>query len=219
LRALATKKTAKRYLDVIADRVESGLTGSKWTLAALPLLDTQGSALARDRRLVEVWLDRQQLRGTPVHRWELPRIEECTKPFYETVADIMSTDLSTVGPEDPISLAASIMEWRHVRHVPVEDDAGRLVGVLSIRDVVRAPPSVRAIKEVMSTDVVFVSPLTSTASALQLMHDGKIDCLPVVENGQLVGLVTSHDLLTVLRFLINRTEVAAVKPEAAAVAG
>jgi CBS domain-containing protein len=113
-----------------------------------PLLDTQGSAIARDRRLVEVWLDRQQLRGTPVHRWELPRIAEI--------------DLSTVGPEDPISLAASIMEWRHVRHVPVEDDTGRLVGVLSIRDVVRAPPSVSAVKEVMSTDVVFVSPLTST---------------------------------------------------------
>jgi hypothetical protein len=51
------------------------------------------------------------------------------------------------------------------------------------------------------------------------MHDGKIDCLPVVENGQLVGLVTGHDLLTVLRLLINRTEVAAVKPEPAAVAG
>ena len=193
--------SATRYLKIIEERVEAGLTGSNWALAALPLVDTQGSTVARDRRLVRVMLDRQQ-QGSPVHEWEAPRPEECACPFYETVAEIMSTDLSTVGPADPLSLAASIMEWRHVRHVPVEDESGRLVGVLSIRDIVRTAPST-AVREVMSPEVVSVSPATSTAGALRLMRERKIDCLPVVESGRLVGLVTSHDMLSILGLLLK----------------
>ena len=50
----------------------------------------------------------------------------------------MSTDVFTVLPEDVVDLAASVMEWRHIRHVPVEDAAGRLVGLLSHRGLLRA---------------------------------------------------------------------------------
>ena len=45
----------------------------------------------------------------------------------------MSTDLFTVKPDDLIDLAASVMDWRHIRHVPVEDDEGHLVGLVTHR--------------------------------------------------------------------------------------
>lgn len=197
------RASANEYLLIIEERVECGLTGSAWALGALPLLDTQGLAAARDQRLVQMLLARQRT-SQPVHQWEPPRAEECALAFYGTVAEIMTTDLSTIGPADPLSLAASIMEWRHV---PVEDDAGKLVGVLSMSDVVRMPPAspVRdAMSSISSSSSGFVSvtPDTPTVTALQLMRVHKMDCLPVIERGRLAGLVTTHDMLAILSLLL-----------------
>jgi len=115
----------------------------------------------------------------------------------------MSTDLFTVQPDDLIDLAASVMDWRHIRHVPVEDETGLLVGLVTHRNLLRLisqgirekavdTPTVR---EVMVANPVTVSPSTITLNAIDLMREHRIGCLPVVENGQLVGIVTSYDFL------------------------
>jgi CBS domain-containing protein len=124
----------------------------------------------------------------------------------------MSTDLFTVRPDDLIDLAASMMDWRHVRHVPVEDEAGRLVGLVTHRALLRMLNSgIRAravgqtaeadarrpvtVSEIMVKDPVAVSPSTSSLEAIEIMRSNRIGCLPVVEAGQLVGIVTSYDFL------------------------
>ena len=56
---------------------------------------------------------------------------------YRTVGQFMSTDLFTVQPDDLIDLAASVMDWRHIRHVPVENQQGRLVGLVTHRNLLR----------------------------------------------------------------------------------
>jgi CBS domain-containing protein len=116
----------------------------------------------------------------------------------------MSTDLFTVKPGDLIDLAASVMDWRHIRHVPVEDEEGRLIGLVTHRGLLRIlnlgnrvsrdsiPITVR---EVMIENPVTVSPSTSSLEAIQLMRSNRVGCLPVVENDQLVGIVTSYDFL------------------------
>ena len=56
---------------------------------------------------------------------------------YQTVGQFMATDLFTLRPDDLVDLAASVMDWRHIRHVPVEDEEGRLVGLITHRALLR----------------------------------------------------------------------------------
>src|ERR1044071_6590152 len=113
---------------------------------------------------------RRQQSGEPVHRWPLvegSRADDWHES-YRTVGQFMSTDLFTVGPDDLIDLAASVMDWRHIRHVPVEDTDGQLVGLVTHRGLLRMMVS-RAdtdtkpitVREVMVNDPVTVSPATS----------------------------------------------------------
>ena len=114
----------------------------------------------------------------------------------------MSTALLTVNASEPISEAYAEMAVGIVRHLPVVDDRGRLVGVLSDRDVLRAlsakhPPCVA---EVMSRDVITTRPEANAHVAADLMLDNKISSLPVVDDtGALVGLVTQTDYLELAR--------------------
>jgi CBS domain-containing protein len=116
----------------------------------------------------------------------------------------MSTDLFTVRPDDLVDLAASVMHWRHVRHVPVEDDEGRLVGLLSHRNLLRLVArrgtgqlqEAIAVRDIMKADPLTVSPQTPTLEAIDLMRQHGVGCLPVVEGGALVGIVTAHDFLS-----------------------
>src|SRR6185295_14929217 len=81
-------------------------------------------------------MKQNQESGFPVHLWPLAKIpiESEWVDSYKTVEQFMAVDLFTVRPEDIVDLAANLMHWRHVRHVPVEDDAGRLIGIVSHRD-------------------------------------------------------------------------------------
>jgi len=123
----------------------------------------------------------------------------------------MSTDLFTAHPDDLIDLAASVMEWRHIRHVPVEDDEGRLVGLISHRDLLRLlaqgllSRSVKevTVKEIMIRDLMTVSPETPALEALAIMRRRKVGCLPVVENDRLVGIVTAYDFLSISAEIIE----------------
>ena len=115
----------------------------------------------------------------------------------------MSTDLFTVKPDDLIDLAASVMDWRHIRHVPVEDATGRLVGLVTHRGLLRlmskgtrsSEANPVPVRDVMVQDPITVSPGTPSLAAIELMRTNRIGCLPVVEGGQLVGIVTSYDFL------------------------
>ena len=81
----------------------------------------------------------QQEAGRPVHEWPLARFESAPaeQDSIRTIGQIMTSDVFTVHPEDLVDLAASLMEWEHLRYVPVEDREGRLVGLLSHRQLLR----------------------------------------------------------------------------------
>lgn len=147
-----------------------------------------------------------------MHTWPLAEIPIRSEwvDNYKTVEQFMAVDLFTVRPEDILDLAASLMHWKHVRHVPVEDDSGRLIGIVSHRDLIKLLASGRlaktgpiAVSEIMKTDLVTVAVDTPTTDALELMRERNIGCLPVVKEGRLVGLVTAHDFLTVSSKLLE----------------
>lgn len=196
---------ADLYLGTIEERVSTGQTGAQWALRSLASLGDEGTRDGRARALAAGMLERQRT-GQPVHRWTPVEGAGAAdwSESYRTVGQFMSTDLFTLRPDDLVDLAASVMDWRHVRHVPVEDDAGRLVGLLSHRDLLRllskrGTGALRAgpvtVRDIMKADPVTVSPQTATLEAIDLMRARGVGCLPVVENGTLVGIVTAHDFL------------------------
>ena len=195
----------RKYLDIIEERTRSGQTGARWLKKSLALMPESTSKDVRHRKLTSTMIEFQK-QGGPVHEWPLIETTETEdwEQGYRTVGQFMSTDLFTVRPDDLIDLAASVMDWRHVRHVPVEDEAGHLVGLVTHRSLLRmmssgiAGRAVRApvtVSEIMVKDPVSVSPSTASLEAMEIMRRNRIGCLPVIEAGQLVGIVTSYDFL------------------------
>ena len=117
----------------------------------------------------------------------------------------MAVDIFTVRPQDLVDLAASLMEWEHLRYIPVEDDHGMLVGVVSYRSLLRliargvthSDSEQVAVEDIMKRDPITVAPDTPTVDAIRMMRKEKVGCLPVVRDGKLVGLVTEMDLIEV----------------------
>lgn len=134
-----------------------------------------------------------------------------------TVAKIMSPVPVVVEPQAPLGKVWRLMAEHQIRHVPVVSPDG-LVGVISDRDVREALPSPMseteateffavtdriAVWEVMAEQVVTVTPHTSVAEAAHLLAGRKIGCLPVMEAGRLVGIVTETDMLQAFATLLG----------------
>lgn len=125
------------------------------------------------------------------------------------VRDIMAGKLVTVSADDSLSTVEDIMTLGGVRHMPVVR-AGKLVGVVSERDLLRASLSnlsglaseqrraflqVVEIKRVMSAPPIVIQANATPERAALVMAERKIGCLPVVDDDDLVGIVTETDLL------------------------
>lgn len=200
----------ERYLGVLEERVRFDQNGSLWTLRSLAAMGEQGTREQRYRALAATMLDQQQ-GDAPVHRWEIAQIDKNPdwRHNFQTVGQFMSTDLFTVRPDDLVDLAACVMDWRHVRHVPVEDDAGRLIGLVSHRELLKlvargvTRTGAVTVREVMKPQPYTISPHNSTLEAIELMRRHNIGCLPVVDEGKLVGIVTAYDFLSLSAELIQ----------------
>ncbi len=206
LRSVGLKEgDIERYLGVLEERVAAEKTGAQWMLDSLAAMDKRAKQNVRMRSLTAAMKAHQET-GEPVHLWKLAEIPPKSDWIdnYKTVEQFMATDLFTVRPEDVVDLAASLMHWRHVRHVPVEDDKGRLVGIISHRDLLElfalgktnGKPEI-IVRDVMKMNPITISPDTSSIEALNLMREKNIGCLPVVKAEKLVGLITAYDFLTV----------------------
>ena len=202
-----------RYLGLLEERVESGRTGAQWALDSLANMKGRGTPEERHRTLTSAMYARQQ-EGTPVHEWELAELGGSGdwRDSFRTIKQVMTKDVFTLHPEDVIDLAANLMDWEHIRRIPVEDDDGRLVGLLSQRSILRmiARGQTRdgrpiAVREVMRTDPVTCAPEDSTLDAIELMRRHKVGCLPVVEDDKLVGIVTEHDFIEAAAKLLEDT--------------
>ena len=134
-----------------------------------------------------------------------------------TVAKIMSPAPVVVEPKEPLREVYRVMAQHRIRHVPVVSGDG-LVGIVSDRDVREALPSPMTpgeaaefaaaldripVWEVMAEEVVTVTPRTPLAQAAHMLAGRKIGCLPVLESGRLVGIVTETDMLQAFAALLD----------------
>jgi len=199
----------KRYLGVIDARCRSGRTGARWLLSSWNALKDKAPAGERANALVAATINRQ-LTGRPVSEWERARLDEAETSHhnYLRVDQYMTTDLFTVQADDPIEMVANLMSWERIRHVPVEDKDHRLIGLVTYRAVLRFLTSGGSLRdtpvsEIMKTEVNTVGLDTATIDAVRLMRRLRIGCLPVVQDDQLVGILTEEDFMTIASKLLE----------------
>jgi CBS domain-containing protein len=203
-------KDIDTYLGTIEARVKSGRTGAQWAFDSLAAMGT-GARSADRYRALTASMTKYQEENRPVHDWELAQADSQSgdRESYRTVGQLMTTDLFTVHDDDIVDLAASLMEWEHLRHVPVEDQEGRLLGLVTHRALMKVMTRGRAaagsvtVGEIMERDPLTCTPETSTVEAIALMRKNKIGSLPVIKDGRLVGIVTEHDFFEISGHLLE----------------
>ncbi|MCA9605182.1 MAG: CBS domain-containing protein [Myxococcales bacterium] len=206
-----------RYLGIIEARVRSSRTGSQWMLDSFASLskDFEASGDMVERRILGAMLENQRA-GMPVHEWPtcahgtIRDREDEWRRGLQRVGQFMTTDLFTVRPTDLVDLAASVMDWEHVKHIPVEDDNGHLLGLVTHRSLLRLIARGKAnqdpviVEEIMIRDPETISPDTPTLVAMEKMRENGYGCLPVVDDGKLVGVITQSDLIRVSSRLLEK---------------
>lgn len=136
------------------------------------------------------------------------------------IKERMSHPVITIIPEMPIQDAMELMKRENIRRAPVIKD-GKMVGIVSNHDLLNASPSQAtslsvwelnyllskiSVKEVMTKEVIAVSEDTPIEEAARIMADNKVGGLPVLRNGDLVGIITETDLFRVLLELMGARE-------------
>jgi CBS domain-containing membrane protein len=126
------------------------------------------------------------------------------------VRDLMTEHVFALQPADDLEALYDLMDAHHVRHVPIVDREGDLVGLVTQRDLARSalgaqdvlPLSMqqeilrrRKVREIMATEVETVEPDESLKVAAGMLLENKIGCLPVVEGEHLVGILTEADFV------------------------
>ena len=124
-----------------------------------------------------------------------------------TVADVMTRHVITLNPHHSFSDSVSLMAKHSFRHFLVVDAAGRLVGVVSDRNVLRVLArttnwNATSVSQFMTRDVITAEPETEISVAVGKMLSKRINCLPVVdEENNVCGVITSTDFLKTLRLV------------------
>lgn len=141
-------------------------------------------------------------------------------PRFNLVRDLMTREVVTLNRNERLAVADDLMKLGRIRHLPIVDDEGLLVGIVSQRDLFlsgllralgygshaqRQILDIVSIKEAMKTDVVTVSPDTPIRDAARLMLEKKIGCLVVTEGKRIVGILTESDFV---RYAIRQELVA-----------
>lgn len=192
-RAGVDEADAKRHLGVVEARVRSLHTGSRWALRSFADMKAKGPHGEHLTALVAATIARQDA-GRPVAEWERARLDEvpARRTGWVKVSQCMQTDLVIVHPNDPVELAADVMSWERIRHLPVEDESGKLVGLVTSRAVLRHFASLTGTRA--DSDA---TPPRSEGSASLVSGAEELEGAPPPPANVTVSEVMKRDLVTV----------------------
>ena len=130
------------------------------------------------------------------------------------VEEIMNTELHTLSPENIVRDAVNLMRDKKIRHLPIINEKREVVGIVTGHDIKNALPSSlrespnssiydEPISSIMTKNPIVGHPLDFVEELALTFYDSKISCVPIVSSGQLVGIVTTTDLLYTFIELTN----------------
>jgi CBS domain-containing protein len=179
-------------------------------------VDKEGNAMRHPKRAIT-----RDIRTRRPKRPGAESIEQDLQGWPEAAirtGDVMSRPVTALRQDMTVGAAVKVMRARKIRHLPVLDDKGLLVGMVSDRDLRQATlePAAQAelkalgqalnfrpLKDVMTWGSTTAKPETGIREAAQLMCSNKIGALPVVDRGRVVGVLTATDLLKTLVRMID----------------
>ncbi|KGE05356.1 CBS domain-containing protein [Pseudohaliea rubra] len=138
-----------------------------------------------------------------------------------SVAEIMTREPYTLGPDDTLADARRLMNAHHIRHIPVVSAERTIIGLVSHRDVLAASDSTLEshredhaavpLSAVMSTPVQTVDEHASLRGVALHLQQHRMGCLPVTRDGALIGIITDSDFVSIAIHLMEQLEL--VEPE------
>lgn len=198
-----------KFLGIIEDRAKSHMNGARWQLRAYTKLLEQTNRTEALTVMTSAML-KYQKKNTPIHKWKMPELKDLRnyKPQKLLVGDFMTTDLLTVQQDDIIEFVAELMDWRKIRYMPVEDNSGKLIGLVSSRLLLKhfteKNRKLKLVKDIMIKKPITANPSTTIMEAMALMRKNKIGCLPVVQEQELIGIFTEMDFIGISSRLMER---------------
>ena len=183
------------YLGIIERRALLRQNGALWMIRNFrKLADCYGKGVAV-QELTSSILERQRS-GAPVHEWD---DVDCARYYEigsgkETVGRAMKTDLFTISREEPLELVEAVMEWKNIRHLPIEDEEGKLVGLITSTNLKEiADPENHIAADIMVHSLITAPEDMPLAEGAELIKRHGIGSLLVVRNEKLVGILTDTD--------------------------
>lgn len=193
------QKDIDKYLSVIEQRVRTGQTGSEWMIKNYRALNKKNN-IAR-QELVAQMIDYQN-ENIPVHEWEVDSQKNVNPATRQncvdyTVGHLMSTDIFTVNGDASLAFVESIMHWNNIHHLPVENQQGNLIGIITdgiLKESKKSKDELKYASDIMLTDLVSVNRDVSITELKDLLSKQELSGLPVVYNGKLIGMITTNDI-------------------------
>jgi len=138
-----------------------------------------------------------------------------------TVAEMMTREPYTLGPDDSLATARELLAEHHIRHIPIVSAEGLLIGLVSQRDVLAAADSsvlnadgggsresCVALSAIMTSPVQTADESASLRGAAMHLQQNKLGCLPILRQGRLVGIITDADFVAIAINLMEQLEAA-----------
>jgi len=186
-----------RYLSVIENRIAKEVTGASWMIQNFRNLSKHYGESIAEKELIRQSIEYQK-DNIPLHKWKnIPPREYRLSEEDPTVDQLMSTNIFSVNEHDSIEIVKSILKWNKIHHLPVENAAGDLVGLITDGAIARMDESeTRPIfaKDIMLTDLITITSNDSMKNAKVKFTESKVSGIPVTYHKKLVGMLTLTDL-------------------------
>jgi CBS domain-containing protein len=186
-----------KYLGVIQKRVEAEVTGSSWLIKNYRILSKKYGEVLAEKELVKQSIAYQE-ENIPLYQWKNMENKTITSVDQNISVDhLMSTDIYSVNENASIELILSILEWKNIHHLPVENDEGDLVGLITdglVKRLNNITDHPAYAKDIMIKDFYTIGSQYSIKDAEQIMNKTRISGLPVNYQNKLVGMITLTDL-------------------------
>jgi CBS domain-containing protein/gamma-glutamylcysteine synthetase len=190
-----------KYLGIIQERAEKHMNGARWILMTYTkfMKETNHDESATSLTAA-IW--HNQAKTLPAHTWKIPTLHEFDQydPSGLLVEEFMSTDLFTVQKEDIIEFAAALMAWGNTECLPVEDKSGKLVGLVTNRQILECFTKRTELLPLDTADVSSKKQLQQIVQSLQAEHCGAAS-QRTVENIMLIDPITISPQTTILEVI------------------